>query len=58
VGGDSPPRELESARGVAAALPDARIAILAGQQYVAMHTAPDAFASEVVKFLESGESTP
>lgn len=52
VGGDSPPRELENARGVAGALPDARVVVLPGQQHVAMHTAPDAFVGEVVRFLE------
>ncbi len=52
VGGDSPPRELENAKGVAAALPDARVVILPGQQHAAMHTAPEVFVSEVVQFLE------
>lgn len=52
VGGDSPPRELASATRVADALPDARITVLAGQQHVAMYTAPDTFVKEVVQFLE------
>jgi pimeloyl-ACP methyl ester carboxylesterase len=52
VGGDSPPREMEHAKGVAAALPDARVAVLAGQKHVAMYTAPSAFLREVVEFLE------
>ena len=50
VGGDSPARELTNANGVARALPDARVAILEGQQHIAMYTAPDAFAAEVIRF--------
>jgi pimeloyl-ACP methyl ester carboxylesterase len=52
VGGDSPPRELENAKGVADTLPDARVVILPGQQHVAMHTAPEVFVREVVRFLD------
>jgi pimeloyl-ACP methyl ester carboxylesterase len=52
VGGDSPERELRSARGVADALPDARLAILDGQQHIAMHTAPERFVAEVLRFLK------
>lgn len=52
VGSDSPPRELENAKGVADALPDARVVLLQGQQHAAMYTAPEAFISEVVRFLE------
>jgi pimeloyl-ACP methyl ester carboxylesterase len=51
VGGDSPSRELEHATSVAGALPDGRVAILPGQQHAAMHTAPERFASEVLRFL-------
>lgn len=53
VGGDSPVRELENARGVAAALPDARVVVIPGQQHGAMYTAPDVFVNEVVRFLET-----
>lgn len=52
VGGDSPSRELENARGVAEALPDARVVILPGQQHAAMYAAPDLFVGEVARFLE------
>lgn len=52
VGSDSPPRELDNARGVADALPNARVVLLQGQQHVAMYTAPEAFVAEVVRFLE------
>ena len=53
VGGESPPREIENARSIAGAFPDARVAVLPGQQHLAMYTAPDAFVAEVVQFLEA-----
>jgi pimeloyl-ACP methyl ester carboxylesterase len=53
VGEDSPPGELRNAHGVAAALPDARVVVMPGQQHAAMYTAPDAFVAEVVRFLEA-----
>ena len=53
VGGDSPGRELRNAEGVAAALPDARVVTLSGQQHLATYTAPDLFVREVIRFLES-----
>lgn len=52
VGADSPPRELRNANGVAHALPDARVVMLAGQQHLAMYTAPELVVAEVVRFLE------
>lgn len=48
VGGESPPREMANARAVAAALPDSRVVILPGQEHLAMYTAPDEFANQVV----------
>jgi pimeloyl-ACP methyl ester carboxylesterase len=54
VGGESPPRELANARGVAAGLPDARVVILPGQQHAAMYAAPELFVREVSRFLEAG----
>jgi pimeloyl-ACP methyl ester carboxylesterase len=54
VGGDSPPREMENARGVAEALPDARVAVLPGQQHAAMYTAPELLVRVVGGFLEAG----
>jgi pimeloyl-ACP methyl ester carboxylesterase len=53
VGGESPPNELENARGVADSLPDARVAIMPGQRHTAMITAPEVFIREVVRFLAS-----
>lgn len=52
VGGDSPARESVHAEGVAAALPDARVVALPGQQHAAMHTAPGSFVDAIVRFLE------
>lgn len=52
VGGESPARELANAKGVAAALPDARVVALPGQQHVAMHTAPELFVAAVAQFLD------
>jgi pimeloyl-ACP methyl ester carboxylesterase len=52
VGGDSPARERANAEAIAAALADARVAVLPGQQHLAMYTAPEAFVAEVVHFLE------
>ncbi len=54
VGGDSPAREHENAKGVAAALPNAQVAVLAGHQHIAMFTAPEAFVAEVMRFLRPG----
>ena len=50
VGGDSPLREREHARGLAGALPDARVGVLPGQRHIAMHTAPELFVEEVMRF--------
>jgi pimeloyl-ACP methyl ester carboxylesterase len=52
VGGESPPLERQNAEIVTESLPDARVAVLPGQQHVAMYTAPELFVSEVVRFLE------
>jgi pimeloyl-ACP methyl ester carboxylesterase len=51
VGGASPPHELRNASKIAAALPEARVVALAGQQHAAMYTAPELFVNEVVTFL-------
>lgn len=53
VGAESPGREHANATAVAAALPNAHVAVLPGQQHVAMHTAPEAFVNEVVRFLNA-----
>jgi pimeloyl-ACP methyl ester carboxylesterase len=51
VGGDSPDSMKADPETVAAALPDARITVLEGQQHVADVLVPDVFAEHVVAFL-------
>ena len=56
VGGASLPRELVNARAIASALPNGVVAVLDGQQHIAMHTAPELFVKEVGRFLlEAGD---
>jgi pimeloyl-ACP methyl ester carboxylesterase len=50
VGSESPRREMEAAEAVAAELPDARISVMAGQEHIAMYTAPEVFIAELVDF--------
>jgi pimeloyl-ACP methyl ester carboxylesterase len=54
VGADSPLEIKADPDIVAAALPDARIGLLAGQMHVAHLTAPEAFAAQVLAFLREG----
>ena len=56
VGGDSPLREREHANHVARALPDAGVSVLAGQRHIAMHTAPELFVEEVMRFCYADPS--
>ncbi|MGH7552063.1 MAG: alpha/beta fold hydrolase, partial [Longimicrobiales bacterium] len=51
VGEHSPARELENAKGIADALPDARVGTIPGQHHIAMYTAPEIFVTEVTRFL-------
>jgi pimeloyl-ACP methyl ester carboxylesterase len=51
LGGDSPPFLKAATQAVHAALPGSRIAVLPGQQHIAMDTAPDLFTGEVIRFL-------
>jgi pimeloyl-ACP methyl ester carboxylesterase len=53
LGSDSPSSEAESTRAIAAALPGARVVTMPGQGHVAMLTAPDLFAADVLDFLQS-----
>jgi pimeloyl-ACP methyl ester carboxylesterase len=50
LGSDSPPSERESTARIAAALRGARVVTLEGQGHVAMLTAPELFAAEVLDF--------
>jgi len=52
VGGESPDEVRADPDVVAAALPDARVRILDGQMHMAHLTAPEAFAEEVLEFLD------
>jgi pimeloyl-ACP methyl ester carboxylesterase len=54
VGGDSPPRYRTTAEALSAVLPSSRIAILPNQGHVAMETAPELFADQVIDFLTAG----
>ncbi len=51
IGGTSPQRMIAGAEALAQRLPDARVCRLAGQQHVAMLTAPAAFTTAVHEFL-------
>ncbi len=51
TGGDSPEFLRASTDAVAAAIPGARVVTLVGQQHVAMDTAPELFAAELLGFL-------
>jgi pimeloyl-ACP methyl ester carboxylesterase len=51
AGGDSPDFLKASINTVAAALPDAQIVVLDGQQHIAIDLIPEAFADHVVAFL-------
>jgi pimeloyl-ACP methyl ester carboxylesterase len=52
VGEESASLELENAKAVAGALPDARVVVLPGQKHLAMYTAPDDFVREIVQLLK------
>jgi pimeloyl-ACP methyl ester carboxylesterase len=51
LGGDSPPFFRAAAEAVVAALPHATLALLPGQQHIAIDTAPALLAREVLAFL-------
>jgi pimeloyl-ACP methyl ester carboxylesterase len=51
LGGDSPHFFKAAIAALHAALPNSRIVIMPGQQHIAIDTAPDLFAREVVAFL-------
>jgi pimeloyl-ACP methyl ester carboxylesterase len=51
MGGDSPQNVKAATEAVDAALPNSRIAVMPGQQHVAMDTAPELFLHEVLAFL-------
>lgn len=53
LGGDSPAFFKTVTENWHAALPNSRIAVLPGQQHIAMDTAPDLFLREITEFFES-----
>lgn len=57
LGEHSPPGQRRVVQEIAAALPDCRIAVLAGQQHVAQVAAPQLVARELVTFVDSLRSS-
>jgi pimeloyl-ACP methyl ester carboxylesterase/ketosteroid isomerase-like protein len=51
VGGDSPPFLVEPTRRLHESIPGSRLAVMPGQQHVAMNTAPQLFLEHVLDFL-------
>jgi pimeloyl-ACP methyl ester carboxylesterase len=56
VGGDSPPQYRATAEALHGTLPSSRIVTLANQGHVAMNTAPEPFAGEVISFLTAPDA--
>jgi pimeloyl-ACP methyl ester carboxylesterase len=52
LGGDSPASFRDGTVALHAALPESRIAVMPGQQHIAMSAAPELFVSTVLPFLE------
>lgn len=50
-GGDSPQFVKDATEIVDRALPNSLVIVIPGQQHIAMYTAPELFASEIVRFL-------
>jgi hypothetical protein len=51
LGGDSPFFFKAAIETLSATLPNCRVAVLPGQQHIAMDTAPELFIREVMAFL-------
>ena len=51
VGGDSPAWANRATQAIQSAVPNSKVIVLPGQQHIAMDTAPDLFAREVMTFL-------
>src|SRR5262249_18406586 len=51
VGGDSPPQYRTTVEALSVVLPSSRIVTLPNQGHVAINTAPELFADEVIGFL-------
>ena len=57
LGSESPSFIKNDMKRLCAMLPSCQIMVLVGQQHVAMQTAPDLFAQEVIKFLTTTSGT-
>ena len=55
LGGDSPAYFKAATDAVRSSLPNGQVAVLPGQQHIAMNTAPDLFLRELTQFLADGE---
>lgn len=55
LGGNSPDTIKDGTSALHAALPNSQIAVLPGQEHIAMYSAPDLFLREVLGFLLEGE---
>jgi pimeloyl-ACP methyl ester carboxylesterase len=53
TGSDSPEEVKDAPETVAAALPDARLAVIEGQQHLADVLAPEVFAEHLLAFLQA-----
>ena len=53
LGGDSPAFFGAAIEALAAVLPNSRTVVLPGQQHIAIDTAPELFAREVLAFLNT-----
>ncbi len=53
LGSDSPPSLHEGIETLRAILSNSHVAVMTGQQHLAMNTAPELFAREVIRFLTS-----
>jgi pimeloyl-ACP methyl ester carboxylesterase len=51
VGGNSPAWAQQATQAIHQAIPHSRVAVLSGQQHIAMDTAPDLFVGAVSSFL-------
>jgi pimeloyl-ACP methyl ester carboxylesterase len=51
LGGDSPNILKLTTETIASALPNSQVALMPGQQHIAMVTAPELFATELIRFL-------
>ncbi|RPJ21296.1 MAG: alpha/beta hydrolase [Chloroflexi bacterium] len=51
LGGDSPPFLKAATEAINTALPNGRVAVMPGQQHIAMYTAPELFLHNVLTFL-------